>query len=129
MGISYLKDKRTITVVSINITVSGDGYREADPLLIQNIQISAAGTGYTNGATVTIDSPYPTANTFQPSTAVLLGQKVEYNNNLYQCSRTGVTSSSGPTHKSGIVENGSASFLYIGTRATGTVNVSAGLLS
>ena len=39
------------------ITVSGDGYREADPILIQNIQIAAGGTGYANGATVTIDSP------------------------------------------------------------------------
>ncbi len=112
-----------------NITVSGDGYRESDPLLIQNIQISAGGSGYTAGATVTIESPFPTANAFQPSTTVLLGQKIEYNNNLYQCSRTGVTSSVGPSHKIGIVENGSASFLYIGTRATGTVNITSGVVS
>lgn len=112
-----------------NITVSGDGYREADPLLIQNIQIATPGSGYTNGAIISIESPFPTANAFQPSTAVLLGQKIEYNNNLYQCSRTGVTSASGPTHKYGVVENGSASFEYIGTRATGTVNVTGGAVS
>ena len=112
-----------------NITVSGDGYRETDPLLIQNIQIGNGGSGYVNGAIVTIESPFPSANAFSPSTSVLLGQKIEYNNNVYQCSRTGITTTVGPTHKNGIVENGTASFLYIGTRATGTVNITGGVVS
>lgn len=109
-----------------SITVAGDGYRESDPLLLQNIQISAPGTGYTSGATVTIDPPFAGANSWTADVGILLGQKVEYNNNLYEATVSGTLASPGPTHKSGVVANGTASLKYIGTRVTGTVNVSGG---
>lgn len=112
-----------------NITVTGDGFRESDPLLIQSVQLTNGGSGYVNGAVATIESPFPSANTFTANIGVLLGQKVEYNNNIYQCTRTGTTGSNGPTHKSGEVENGTASFKYIGTRATGNVTVAGGVVT
>ena len=111
-----------------NISVQGDGYRESDPLLLQSIQISAGGTGYTSGATVTIDPPFA-ANVWVDNIQVLLGQKVEHENNIYEATRTGITDTPPPTHKSGIVANGTAAFKYIGTRATGSVNITAGVVT
>ena len=112
-----------------NITVSGDGYRAADPLILQNVQISAAGTAYTSGATCVIDPPFAGANTWVNGVAILAGQKVEYNNNLYEATTTGIMASPAPTHKSGIVANGTAALRYVGTRATGTVTTSGGVVT
>lgn len=109
-----------------NISVSGDGYRESDPLLLQSIQLTSGGTGYTSGATVTIDPPFTGANTWTDGVGILLGQKVEYDNNMYQATRSGVLATPAPSHKSGIVANGTAALEYIGSRATGTVTVSGG---
>jgi hypothetical protein len=112
-----------------SISVAGDGYRESDPLLLQNVQISAPGTGYTSGATITIEPPFSGANSWTNAVGILLGQKVEYNNNLYEATVSGILASPAPTHKSGVVANGTASLKYIGTRATGTVTVSSGAVT
>jgi hypothetical protein len=112
-----------------NIAVQGDGYRESDPLLLQSIQLTSGGTGYTSGATVTIDPPFAGANTWVEDISILLGQKVEYNNNIYQATKSGVTATPGPSHKSGVIANGTASLQYIGTRATGTADISAGVVT
>jgi hypothetical protein len=109
-----------------NISVAGDGYRESDPLLLQNIQLTSGGTGYVSGATVTIDPPFTGANTWTDGVGILLGQKVEHDNNIYQATRSGILATPAPTHKSGIVANGTAALEYIGSRATGTVSVSGG---
>jgi hypothetical protein len=109
-----------------NITVSGDGYRASDPLILQNVQINTGGTGYTSGATCTIDPPFAGANAWTNGVAILLGQRVEYNNNLYEATMSGVMATPAPTHKSGIVSNGTSALKYIGTRATGTVTTSGG---
>ena len=112
-----------------NIIVSGDGYRASDPLVLQNVQISAPGTGYTSGATCVIDPPFAGANQWANAVAILAGQKVEYNNNLYEATISGTMASPAPTHKSGIVSNGTAALKYIGTRATGTVVTSGGVVT
>jgi hypothetical protein len=107
-----------------NISVSGDGFRESDPLLLTNIVLTSGGTGYASGATVTIDPPFTGANDWTNGVGILLGQRVEHNNNLYQATISGILASPAPTHKSGIVANGTAALKYIGSRATGTVVVS-----
>ena len=96
---------------------------------MQNIQITTGGTGYTAGATVTIDPPFTGANSWTDGVGILLGQRVEHNNNMYQATRSGALASPAPTHKSGIVANGTAALEYIGSRATGTVNVSSGVVT
>ena len=112
-----------------NITVAGDGYRSSDPLLLQSLTLSSGGSGYTSGATLTIAPPFNGANTWTSSVGILLGQKVEYNNNLYECTVSGTTASPGPNHKSGVVANGTAALKYIGTRATGTLTTSGGVVT
>jgi hypothetical protein len=112
-----------------SISVAGDGYRESDPLLLQNVQISAPGTGYTSGATVTIDPPFAGANSWTADVGILLGQKVEHENNIYEATVSGTLASPAPSHKSGVVANGTASLKYIGTRVTGSVNITAGAVT
>lgn len=112
-----------------NITVAGDGYRSSDPLLLTSLTISNPGSGYTTGATLTIAPPFNGANLWTADVGILLGQKVEYNNNLYECTVSGTTASPAPNHKSGIVANGTAGLKYIGTRATGTLTTSGGAIT
>ena len=112
-----------------NISVSGDGYRTSDPLLLKSLTFSNTGSGYTSGATMVIAPPFNGANTWTDSVGILLGQKVEYNNNLYECTVSGITATPGPNHKQGIVANGTAALKYIGTRATGTLTTSGGVIT
>lgn len=112
-----------------NISVSGDGYRADNPLLLKSISISNGGTGYSTGATMVIAPPFSGANTWTAAVGVLLGQKVEFNNNMYECTVSGTTATPGPSHKSGIIANGTAAFKYIGTRLTGTLTTSAGVIN
>ena len=112
-----------------NISVTGDGYRSSDPLLLTSLTISNAGSGYTSGATLSIDPPFNGANVWQDSVGILIGQKVEYNNNLYEATVSGTLASPGPSHLSGIVANGTAALKYIGTRATGVLQVTGGVIT
>jgi len=112
-----------------NITVAGDGYRSSDPLLLKSLTLSSGGSGYTSGATLSIAPPFNGANTWTAGVGILLGQKVEYNNNLYECTVSGTTASPGPNHKSGVVANGTAALKYIGTRATGTLTITSGVVT
>jgi hypothetical protein len=112
-----------------NISVSGDGYRKSDPVLIDHMTISNGGTGYSGGATMVVDPPISGANTWTNGVQILIGQSVEYNNNFYTATVTGVMASPGPTHRAGIVANGTAALQYVGTRATGTLTVTAGVIT
>lgn len=112
-----------------NISVTGDGYNSSDPLLLTSLTISNAGSGYTSGATLSIDAPFNGANVWQDSVDILIGQRVEYNNNLYEATVSGTLASPGPSHLSGIVANGTAALNYIGTRATGVLQVTGGVIT
>lgn len=112
-----------------NITVAGDGYRASDPLLLSGLTIVVGGSGYTSGATLSISPPFNGANTWVTGVNILLGQKVEYLNNMYECTVSGTTAAPAPTHRLGIVQNGTAGLKYIGTRATGALTVSGGIVT
>ena len=107
-----------------SITVQGDGFVESDPLLLNNVVITNPGvTPYNQGATVTIAPPFTDASTWADQNFVLLGQKVFYGNNIYECIISGTLAAPAPTHTAGVVSNGSAALKYIGTTATGTVDL------
>lgn len=112
-----------------NINVAGDGYRESDPLLLSSITISNAGSGYTSGANLNIASPFSGTNPWTTGVGILLGQKVEFNNNIYECTVSGITASPAPTHKFNTVANGTAALKYIGTRATGALIITSGSIT
>lgn len=104
------------------ITVVGDGYSEADPVYLNGISLSSGGLNYAS-PTVSIDPPFTGVVTWQPSTLVLTGQKLSYNNNIYEVAISGATSTVGPVHRFNTVTNGAAALRYIGTTATATATI------
>jgi hypothetical protein len=104
------------------LSVTGDGYRELDPIYVTQAQVVAHGTHYTN-PTVEFSPPFGTASPFLPNNNVNLGQKI-YNNtskDFYEVVTPGVMSSVPPTHRDGTVLNGSSALKYIGTTLKGSL--------
>ena len=106
------------------LSVTGDGYRELDPIYVTQAQVVAPGTHYTN-PTVEFSPPFGTASPFLPNNNVNLAQKI-YNNttkDFYEIVTPGVLSSVAPTHRDGTVLNGTAALKYIGTTLKGSLTV------
>lgn len=89
--------------------------------IVKNIKITNIGIGYATAPTVTIGEDWVA------ETAVTLRQVVCFAGNRYIVTKAGTTGSTGPTHTSGIVSNGSAEMQYTGTRATATAYLGSGL--
>jgi hypothetical protein len=109
------------------ITVSGDGYLEADPTYLTGTVVNEGGSGYTSSPTVTIEPPVGNASSYLANSSIFLGQRI-YNSteDYYECVTPGTLSAVEPTHRHGTVLNGTAALKYIGTRATATATVSSG---
>lgn len=103
------------------VNVTGDGYRESDPIYLDAIQIVSTGTGYTN-PTITFADPISGASFFQTNSSVNLGQKLyTTEKDFYEVITPGTTSSVEPSHKFGIVLNGTSALKYIGSTVKGSV--------
>jgi hypothetical protein len=111
---------------SANISVIGDGYREEDPVFLNGLTISNAGSGYLT-PTLTIGDPVSDATPFIPNIAVFLGQLLfTASSDFYEVVTPGTVSLVEPSHKKGVVQNGTAALKFVGTRARGIVTVSNG---
>ena len=106
-----------------NINITGDGYRETDPLLLSSITISDGGASYNTAPTVNIQAPFTDAGAWANGNVVLLGQKVQHENNQYEVTKSGTLATPAPIHRRGIVDSGTAALKYIGTQATGTATL------
>jgi len=103
------------------LTVTGDGFREEDPIFLNSASASSGGNGYAS-PTVTFSDPIPSANTFVGSVGVSLGTKIINSVfDIYEVVTSGTMSSSEPTHRKGTVQNGTAALKYLGSRVKGTV--------
>jgi hypothetical protein len=100
------------------LIVSGDGYLESDPVYLSSVNITSRGLSYADGDTITIADPFVTLGDWTASTAVFLGNKYRYAGNIYEVSRAGTTGTSSPSHRSGIVANGTAALKFLGTTVT-----------
>jgi len=98
--------------VSADIIVDGDGYREIDPVYIQNIAVNTGGTGYTGSSVVTISDPFTDASAFVAGSSVSLGQKI-YNStkDFYEVASPGTLGGVEASHTIGYVRSDA----YIGT--------------
>lgn len=101
------------------ITVQGDGYLPSDPIYLTGLQYTSGGLNYVD-PTVSIDPPFTGVSTWLANQLVITGQKITYNNNIYEVAVSGTTSSVGPTHRFNTVSNGTAALKYVGTTATGS---------
>lgn len=113
---------------SATITVQGDGFLESDPLFLSSITIDDVGSGYTS-ASLQISPPFTNVNPWTSSIPLFLGQKVSFNNNIYEIAVAGTSGTVAPVHRLGTVSNGTTALKYIGTTATGLVNLSGGSIS
>jgi hypothetical protein len=100
------------------LTVAGDGYIESDPVYLTSVNITNRGLSYADGDTITIADPFVTIGSWTATTELYLGNKIKYAGNIYEVTRAGTTGSSHPSHRSGIVANGTTALKYLGTTAT-----------
>lgn len=108
---------------NVRLTVSGDGYLARDPYYIRNANIVAQGTGYLSNTTVTIEDPITNVVNWVSNQTYVVGNRVKYNNNIYQVTRSGTASSEGPVHRFGYADNGTTILKFIGRTATANVGI------
>lgn len=113
---------------SATIITQGDGYLEANPVYLDGYTIVNPGTGYTS-PTLTVAAPFDNVSTWSATSSTFVGEKLEHNSNIYEVSVAGTTNTVGPVHTAGYANNGTTTLKYIGTRATGTVQHSGGLIT
>ena len=127
------------SIKSVDITNVGSGYLSAPSVSfiggggananaysiitdgsVSAIQISDIGKNYTTLPTVRIGTAWT------PSTVVTLNQQIFNGTYLYTVTGAGTTSTTAPTHTTGVVTNGSASIGFAGNVATGTATLKYG---
>jgi hypothetical protein len=113
---------------SASITVQGDGYLESDPLYVNNTTIVSGGQNYTSPSLI-ISAPFSNTTSWLPSTTYFLGQRISYNNNIYEISISGISGTVAPNHTYDTVNNGTLALKYLGTIATGLLTVSDGAIT
>jgi hypothetical protein len=104
------------------VSVTGDGYREADPIYITSAQVAMPGTAYTDPS-IEFSPPFSTASAYSSQANVNLGQII-YNTttkDFYEVVTPGRLATIAPTHKDGTVINGTAALKYRGTTLKGNV--------
>jgi hypothetical protein len=111
------------------ITVNGDGFRVEDPTFLTSVTVSAGGSGYTT-PTLTIGDPVSDATAFTSNSSVFLSQRI-FNTDFdfYEVVSPGTLSATAPSHRLGTVQNGTAALRFVGTRAKGTVSLTAPTIS
>ena len=88
------------------VSVTGDGYREADPIYITSPQIANEGSRYTN-PTISFSPPFPIATAWSTEGSVNLGQIIfnSTSEDYYEVATPGTLATFPPTHRDGIVQN------------------------
>jgi hypothetical protein len=109
-------------IATTTATISGDGYKEENPYVIDSISIDDAGDSYSTTPTITITEPYIATN-WSASANILVGTYIKHYNsatqrtNYYYVISGTLLGTSGPTHTSGTVTNGSAILQYVASQA------------
>ena len=125
-------------VTGVTVIVNGASYTSAPTCtavtgVITSITPTTWGRNYYNTPTVTISAPY-SATAWSSSGTATQGVYYSYLNtgvtpnqtNYYLATSAGTFTTTGPTHTTGTVTNGSVSLQYVGTLAAATANVSTG---
>jgi hypothetical protein len=110
-------DNRGLNYTAANLSVSGDGYLESDPVFLSSTITTNIGQDYSDSDTFIIAQPYETSSVWLASKSYALGTKLLSNNNIYEVVQAGTTSSVAPNHKRDVVANGTTSLKYLGTTA------------
>jgi hypothetical protein len=127
---SVIIQNRGVNYTQATLSVSGDGYLEADPVFLSSITYTSHGSSYSDGDTITIAKPMDTAASWTANTSYYFGVKLlSSENNIYEVVQAGTTGSVEPTHKTGTVENGTAAFKFIGSVPKAYPSFNAGAIT
>jgi hypothetical protein len=101
-----------------SISVTGDGYREKDPIFLESVIVGLGGEGYTDQTVITVQDPIANGSAIIANGSINISQIV-YNTNFdfYIAENSGTFADYEPTHQEGTVLNGSVALKYLGTRA------------
>jgi hypothetical protein len=106
------------------VSVTGDGYRESDPILITRATVVSEGTGYSDGAEIEFSPPFSASSLFIATGNVNLGQIIRNQyDDFYEVSTPGQLGPVEPTHKFGTVLSGSSALKYRGTTMKGSLTL------
>ena len=115
--------------------ITGDGYLQDNPYIIENIQITNGGVSYTSIPNVIISEPFSEYFVFTADLNVKVGTYIKHTDPstledkyYYVVSGTQL-GTTGPTHTTGTVTNGSTQLKFVGKRARVSVNISGGAIS
>lgn len=112
------------------LIVDGNGHQLNNKLNVIGFGLSTHGSGYLRSPTVTITSPHDSAVPFVNNTEYLMGELIEYNNNIYEVILGGISSPNVyPMHTcicSDIVNNGTLALKFVAKRISGSTSM-AGL--
>ena len=97
------------TTATAECTISGD--------TIDTISLIEGGYGYQDSPTITADQPFTEDDDWVTLTTATLGDILKYSGRYYEVTTGGTTGTTGPTHTSGAVVNGSAELTYLGKDA------------
>ena len=114
---------------SATILVNGDGYKESDPIYIETITPIVGGSGFTT-PTITLSDPVSNVSPFIAQASVFLGQKI-YNadRDFYEVVTPGTLGLNEPSHREGLVRNGTVVLKYIASTARATLTVVDGAIT
>jgi hypothetical protein len=109
-----------------SLVVVGDGYQEDNPCVIIQAVVENAGSGYySNNTTVTIEPPISGTTNWLSANTYYTGQYLNYQNNIYEVIKSGVSGVTGPVHTRGTTSNGTVGLKYRATTLTANANVTA----
>lgn len=90
--------------------------------VVTSVKLLTPGSGYATIPTVVFGT------TWTATTTLSIGDEVDYIDKRYVAMNDGTTGSTGPSHTSGTITNGSCSLKYLGARATATALLGANAL-
>jgi len=113
---SVIIQNRGMNYTQATISVTGDGYLEADPVFLTSVYYTNRGTGYSDGDDIIIAKPIDTSSSWLPLTQYYYGTFILSSaNNIYEVVQAGTTSEIEPTHHTGTVLNGSVALKFAGS--------------
>lgn len=97
------------TTATISVTLSGSE--------VGSVTLVDGGFGYQDTPTVTVSAPVVKDANWQASVSAVLGDILYHSGRYYEVTTGGTTGTSGPTHTTGAVANGTSTLTYLATHA------------